>query len=36
MVSFAPVLRAPDIEAIRLYVIHRANEDKALEQTARR
>ena len=30
MVSFAEVLNAQQIEAIRLYVIKRANEDKAL------
>lgn len=31
MVSWAPVLNPKQIEAIRLYVIKRANEDKALE-----
>ncbi|MGN3974982.1 PQQ-dependent dehydrogenase, methanol/ethanol family [Tsuneonella sp. SYSU-LHT278] len=31
MVSFAKALRAPDAEAIRHYVVKRANEDKALE-----
>jgi alcohol dehydrogenase (cytochrome c)/quinohemoprotein ethanol dehydrogenase len=30
MVSFANVLSAQQIEAIRLYVIQRANEDRAL------
>lgn len=31
MVSFANVMSADDAEAIRHYVIKRANEDKALE-----
>lgn len=31
MVSFKTVLQAPDAEAIRMYLIKRANEDKALE-----
>ena len=30
MVSFKSALKAPDAEAIRMYLIHRANEDKAL------
>jgi alcohol dehydrogenase (cytochrome c)/quinohemoprotein ethanol dehydrogenase len=30
MVAFAPVMKADEIEAIRHYVIKRANEDKAL------
>ena len=32
MVSFKSALSAADVEAIRQYVIRRANEDKALEQ----
>ncbi|MFM7403448.1 MAG: PQQ-dependent dehydrogenase, methanol/ethanol family, partial [Erythrobacter sp.] len=35
MVSFAGSLTKPEIEAIRAYVIKRANEDKALEGTKR-
>jgi alcohol dehydrogenase (cytochrome c)/quinohemoprotein ethanol dehydrogenase len=31
MVSFASALRPADAEAIRQYLIKRANEDKALE-----
>ena len=31
MVSFASILSAAEIEDIRAYVIHRANEDKILE-----
>jgi alcohol dehydrogenase (cytochrome c)/quinohemoprotein ethanol dehydrogenase len=31
MVSFKSALKAPDAEAIRMYLIKRANEDKALE-----
>ena len=31
MVSFKSALTPPDAEAIRSYLIHRANEDKALE-----
>ena len=31
MVSFKSALNAADAEAIRAYLIHRANEDKALE-----
>ncbi len=34
MVSFAPVMSAPEIETVRQYVIKRANEDKALEAKA--
>jgi len=34
MVSFAPSLSREEIEAIRQYVIKRANEDKALERAA--
>ena len=30
MVSFKSALKAPDAEAIRMYLIKRANEDKAL------
>ena len=30
MVSFAPTLNRADVEAVRQYLIHRANEDKAL------
>jgi len=30
MVSFKAALKAPDAEAIRMYLIKRANEDKAL------
>ncbi len=30
MVSFKSALKVPDAEAIRMYLIHRANEDKAL------
>src|SRR5690606_24856306 len=36
MVSFAPSLSRDEIEAIRQYVIKRANEDKALEARAAR
>ncbi len=35
MASFAGSLSKQEIEAIRAYVIHRANEDKALEAGAR-
>jgi len=31
MVSFAPSLSQDEVQAIRAYVIKRANEDKALE-----
>ena len=34
MASFAPVLSGPDTEAIRAFVIARANEDAAAEETA--
>ena len=34
MVSFASALKAPDAEAVRHYLIKRANEDKALEEAA--
>ena len=34
MVSFATALRPADAEAIRQYLIKRANEDKALEGQA--
>lgn len=33
MVSFASIFSAKEIEDIRAYVIHRANEDKTLEST---
>lgn len=33
MVSFAPSLSVEEVEAVRAYVIQRANEDKALEET---
>jgi len=35
MVSFAQALQEPDAEAIRQYVIKRANEDKALQEAGR-
>jgi alcohol dehydrogenase (cytochrome c)/quinohemoprotein ethanol dehydrogenase len=35
MVSFKPVMTPEEIEAIRQYVIHRANEDKALEAASK-
>jgi hypothetical protein len=35
MVSFRSVMNAAQIEAIRHYVIHRANQDKALETATR-
>jgi quinohemoprotein ethanol dehydrogenase len=34
MVSFAEVLSSEDGERVRAYVIHRAHEDQALEQSA--
>jgi alcohol dehydrogenase (cytochrome c)/quinohemoprotein ethanol dehydrogenase len=36
MVSFASVLKSPDAEAVRHYLIKRANEDKALEDAAKK
>jgi alcohol dehydrogenase (cytochrome c)/quinohemoprotein ethanol dehydrogenase len=36
MASFAGSLTKPEIEAIRAYVIHRANEDKVLEGKAKK
>jgi quinohemoprotein ethanol dehydrogenase len=35
MVSFKPVMTPEEIDAIRQYVIHRANEDKALEAASK-
>ena len=35
MVSFKPVMTPEEVEAIRHYVIHRANEDKALEAASK-
>ncbi len=35
MASFANVLTVPQMESVRHYVIHRANEDKALEMKAK-